>query len=454
MEHAGFHAKRILQLALPVLIAQVTQTLMGFIDTVMAGRVSAADMAAVAVGTSIWLPAILFFQGMLMAITPLMSHHHGANESNKIGPLAIQASYIAIVGGALVMLILHFSNLLIAQMQLEPALEQISTDYISAILWGAPGMLLYQVVRSCGEGISYTKPAMFIGFIGLAINIPANFIFIYGYFGIPAMGGAGCGVATAIVFWAMFVSMLLYIFFHKRFDEIQLFNHLAKPNWKSIFGLVRIGLPVALALFFEVSIFAVIALLLAPLGADVVASHQIALNFSSIVFMVPLSIGVAVSIRVGYYLGRHQPAQSALVAKTGIGLGLALAACTAVITVVFREQIAMLYNDSPQVISLASGLMLMAAVYQLSDSVQVISSGALRGFKDTKSAFYITLIAYWVIGMPVGYTLASTDVIVEPLGAYGFWTGLIAGLTSAAIMFSIRLRIIKRRALALRTSIG
>ncbi|KFZ38439.1 multidrug transporter MatE [Shewanella mangrovi] len=447
MEHAGFHAKRILQLAFPVLIAQVTQTLMGFIDTVMAGRVSAADMAAVAVGTSIWLPAILFFQGMLMAITPLMSHHHGASESNKIGPLAIQATYIAIVGGLVVMLILHFSNLLISQMQLEPALEDISTRYISAILWGAPGMLLYQVVRSCGEGISYTKPAMFIGFIGLAINIPANFIFIHGYFGLPAMGGAGCGVATAIVFWAMFLSMLLYIYLSRKFDEISLFQHWAKPDWQTITGLVRLGFPVALALFFEVSIFAVIALLLAPLGADVVASHQIALNFSSIVFMVPLSIGVAVSIRVGYYLGRHQTTQSALVAKTGIQLGLALASITAVITVVFRANIAALYNDSPDVIELASGLMLMAAVYQLSDSVQVISSGALRGFKDTKSAFYITFIAYWLIGMPLGYTLARTDIIVPHIGAYGFWTGLIAGLSSAALMFSLRLRIIKRRAI-------
>ncbi len=453
MEHAGFHAKRILQLAMPVLVAQVTQTMMGFIDTVMAGRVSATDMAAVAVGTSIWLPAILFFQGLLMAITPLMSHHHGANESRKIGPLANQAIYIAIFGGLIVMALLHFSNVLIANMSLEPKLELISVQYISAVLWGAPGFLLYQVLRSCGEGISYTLPAMVIGFVGLAVNIPANLIFIHGYFGMPAMGGAGCGVATAIVLWAMFFSMLLYIRLHKRFAAIEFFHRFNKPDFAVIWGVVKLGFPVALALFFEVSLFAIIALLLAPLGADVVASHQIALNFSSIVFMVPLSIGVAVSIRVGYYLGRDQADHSALVANIGLKIGLSLAFFTAVLTVLFREDIAALYNKSPVVIELASGLMLMAAVYQLSDSVQVISAGALRGFKDTKSAFYITLIAYWFIGMPIGYVLARTDYIVPAIGAYGFWTGLIAGLTSAAIMFAVRLQVIKRRALALHQAV-
>ena len=193
------------------------------------------------------------------------------------------------------------------------------------------------------------------------------------------------------------------------------------------------------------SLFAIIALLLAPLGATVVAGHQIALNFSSIVFMLPLSLGIAVSIRVGYYLGQDKPEIAALVTKLALIISFSLAACTAVITILFRNEIALLYNDNPEVITLAGSLMFFAAIYQLSDSIQVVTAGALRGYKDTRSAFYITLVAYWGIGMTLGYTLARTDIIAPHMGAQGFWIGLIAGLTAAAIMFAARLRYIQKQ---------
>lgn len=445
MKHSGFQAKRLAQLALPVLIAQVTQTLMGFIDTLMAGRVSAVDMAAVAVGTSLWLPAILFVQGLLMAFTPVFSHHNGAGNQKAIQPLAFQAAYLAIIGAIGVMLFLAAAPIILNFMELEPELKRLTIGYIDGILWGAPAFVLYQVLRGCSEGISYTLPTMVIGFVGLAVNIPANYIFIYGHFGVPAMGGAGCGIATALVFWAMLIAMAIYMQWHKKFKELAPFSQFHWPHPKTMWSMTQLGFPIAMALFFEVSLFAVIALLLAPLGATVVASHQIALNFSAIVFMLPLSIGIAVSIRVGYYLGREQFDIAALVTKVGLGMSLALAACTAVLTVIFRFEIAQLYNHNPEVVALAGSLMLMAAIYQLSDSVQVVAAGALRGYKDTRSAFYITLLSYWFIGMSLGYTLAYTDLIVPAMGAHGFWTGLIAGLTSAAALFALRLRYIQRK---------
>ncbi|MFQ6370921.1 MATE family efflux transporter [Shewanella sp. YIC-542] len=445
MTQSVFHAKRIIQLALPVLVAQITQTMMGFIDTMMAGRVSATDMAAVAIGTSLWLPAILFVNGLLLTFTPVISHYFGANQNDRIRPLAYQGVYIAIIGALGVMLFLGSANFILDRMDLEPALYLVTERYMQGILWGAPAFLIYQVLRSCSEGISYTMPAMVIGFVGLGVNIPANYIFIYGHLGLPAMGGAGCGVATSLVFWAMCLSMFVYMQFHPKFKAIRLLDKFERPQWQTMVNMSKMGMPVALGLFFEVSLFSIIALLLAPLGANVVASHQIALNFSSIIFMVPLSIGIAVSIRVGYYLGRNEPEQSAMVSKIGLLLGFMLASITAVLTVLLREPIALLYNSNPQVVSLASGLMLMAALYQLSDSVQVISAGALRGYKDTRSAFYITLIAYWGIGMPLGYILAYTDWLTPELGAYGFWSGLIAGLTTAALLYAWRLRVIQRR---------
>ncbi len=444
MKHSGFQAKRLIQLALPILIAQITQTMMGFIDTVMAGRVSAVDMAAVAIGTSFWLPALLFVQGLLMAFTPVFAHNHGADTPKAIAPLAFQASYIAIIGGLGVIAFLTVSPLILEHMDLEPKLFEISVNYIHAISFGVIGFILYQVLRGCSEGISYTLPTMIIGFVGLAVNIPANYVFIYGHFGMPALGGAGCGVATALVFWAMCIAMALYIKYHQRFKPLGLYERFYRPDFKVMKNMTKLGLPIALSLFFEVSLFSVIALLLAPLGANVIAGHQIALNFSSIVFMLPLSISIAVSIRVGYYLGRDSADISALVAKVGLLIAFALAIITAVLTVLFRYDIAALYNDNPEVLALAGSLMLLAALYQLSDSIQVVAAGALRGYKDTKSAFYITLTSYWFIGMTTGYLLARTDVIVPAMGAHGFWIGLIAGLTSAAILFGLRLKYIQK----------
>ena len=447
MNNTGFQISRLIKLALPVLIAQVTQTMMGFIDTVMAGRVSAVDMAAVAVGTSLWLPAILFVQGLLMSFTPVFSQHHGANNQQAIPKILFQAGYIAIIGGIGVMFFLASSTYLLDLMHLEPKLHELTVGYIDAILWGAMPFVLYQVLRGCSEGISYTMPTMVIGFIGLAVNIPANYVFIYGGFGIPAMGGAGCGVATALVFWAMLAAMIIYMLVDKTFKELKPFQQFYRPHLASMWSMIKLGMPIALALFFEVSLFAVIALFLAPLGANVVASHQIALNFSSIIFMLPLSIGIAVSIRIGYYLGRGQPEISALVAKVGLGLSLSLAVLTALLTVMFRHEIALLYNDNPEVVALAGSLMMLAAFYQISDSIQVVAAGALRGYKDTRSAFYITLFSYWCVGMTTGYVLGYTDIIRPSMGAHGFWIGLIAGLTSAAILFAIRLKYIQKKGL-------
>ena len=445
MHHSGYQAKRLIQLALPIFIAQITQTMMGFIDTVIAGRVSATDMAAVAVGTSLWMPAILFVQGLLLIFTPFISHHYGANNLKSISPLAYQGAYIGLIGSAVVIILLSFSELVLSQMTLEPALSQLTLGYIDGIKWAAPAFVLYQVLRSCSEGISFTKPTMVIGFVGLFINIPANYIFINGYFGMPALGGAGCGVATAIVIWGMLIAMIIYTLLSSKLKELELFSKFYFPDAHTIKQMVLAGLPIAMALLFEVSLFAVIALFLAPLGSNVVASHQIALNFSSLVFMLPLSIGMAVTIRIGYYLGRQQPDIAKMVTKVGIILAFALAVITALITVLFKTPIAYLYNDNPTVVTLAAGLMFLAALYQLSDSVQVVAAGALRGYKDTKSAFYITLVSYWGIGMGLGYVLGMTDLFVPAMGAQGFWIGLIAGLSSAALLFALRLLVIQKR---------
>ncbi|EJV0518904.1 multidrug efflux MATE transporter MdtK, partial [Salmonella enterica] len=314
-----------------------------------------------------------------------------------------------------------------------------------ALLWGAPGYLFFQVARNQCEGLAKTKPGMVMGFLGLLVNIPVNYIFIYGHFGMPELGGIGCGVATAAVYWVMFIAMLSYIKHARSMRDIRNEKSFGKPDSAVMKRLIQLGLPIALALFFEVTLFAVVALLVSPLGIVNVAGHQIALNFSSLMFVLPMSLAAAVTIRVGYRLGQGSTLDAQTAARTGLSVGVCMAVVTAIFTVTLRKHIALLYNDNPEVVSLAAQLMLLAAVYQISDSIQVIGSGILRGYKDTRSIFFITFTAYWVLGLPSGYILALTDLVVDRMGPAGFWMGFIIGLTSAAVLMMLRMRYLQRQ---------
>ncbi|WP_038911388.1 MATE family efflux transporter [Dickeya dadantii] len=439
-------ARHLLALAIPVIIAQVSQTSMGVVDTIMAGSYSATDMAAVAVGTSIWLPAILFGHGLLMALTPVVANLNGSGRRDRIAHQTQQAFLLAAAISILTMVVLYQGKYVINLMHDgAPELADKAVKYLHALLWGVPGYLFYQVLRSQCEGLSKTQPGMVIGFIGLLINIPINYVFIHGKLGMPELGGVGCGVATASVYWMMMLMMAAYSRHAYWLKDIRQFKTQLKPDWAVLKRLSGMGLPIALALLFEVTLFAIVALLVLPLGVVDVAGHQIALNFSSLMFVLPLSVGVAATIRVGHRLGEGSVEAARVAARTGIATGVLLAMCTAIFTITLREPIAMLYNKNPDVVAMASHLMLLAAVYQVSDAVQTIGSGVLRGYKDTRAIFFITFIAYWLLGLPSGYTLALTDMLVPRMGPAGFWWGFIIGLTSSATMMVLRIRWVQRQ---------
>jgi len=446
------HSKSLITLAYPIVIAQLIQNLMGFVDIVMAGRVSATDMAAVAVANSIWLPLILTVYGLIMALAAIVSQHAGAKNYLAISKQTYQTAWIALILGlSLIGLYYLLAPIISPTIELEGNLKPLLFDYLQYIVWGAPGYCLYLVLRNYSEGLSYTKPTMVISIIGLLVNIPANYIFIYGELGAPALGGAGCGIATALVYWAMFICMLIYAFSSRVLKQASLFNKFYWPNWQEIKYILNLGIPIALSLLFEVSLFAIVAIMLVPFGAEVVASHQIALNFSGLIFMVPLSLAMATTIKVGFALGHNNHQQAKDYTLHAITLGLLLAVFTAVITVIFRVPIVSIYTTELPVIELAANIMLLATLYQFSDTVQVVSAGALRGYKDTKSILYITFVSYWLIGLTVGLILGITDWVVPKMGPYGFWIGFIAGLTTAAVLLAWRLSVIQRR-FAVKTS--
>ncbi len=439
-------ARQLLSLAIPVIIAQVSQTAMGVVDTIMAGSYSATDMAAVAVGTSIWLPAILFGHGLLMALTPVVAHLNGSGRRDRIAHQTRQAFLLAAAISVVTMFALAQGKHAIHLMNNgSPELAEKAIGYLHALLWGVPGYLFYQVLRSQCEGLSKTKPGMVIGFIGLLINIPINYVFIHGKLGMPELGGIGCGVATATVYWVMLLLLAGYLQRSYWQRDIRQRKTTWRPDWSTLKRLFNLGLPIALAMLFEVTLFAIVALLVLPLGVVEVAGHQIALNFSSLMFVLPLSLGVAATIRIGHRLGQGSVDAARIAAHTSILSGVALAICTAIFTITLRKPIALLYNQNPDVVAMASHLMLLAAVYQISDAVQVIGSGVLRGYKDTRAIFFITFIAYWVLGLPSGYILALTDWLVPRMGPAGFWCGFIIGLTSSAIMMVSRIRWVQRQ---------
>jgi len=440
------NTKSLMKLAYPILIAQLIQNLMGFADTVMAGRVSPTDMAAVAVASSIWLPLILTIYGLIMALATIVSQLAGGNEFDKVAKPTYQTAWIALTLGILLIALFYLiAPQVIDKVTLEPDLKRLMFDYLGYIVWGAPGFCLYLVLRNFSEGLSHTKPTMIISIIGLIINIPANYIFIYGEFGAPELGGAGCGIATAIVYWVMFVGMLLYVLISKKLKHVPLFSTFYWPDFNEIKSILSIGVPIAMSLLFEVSLFAIVAILLAPFGAEVVASHQVAINFSGLVFMVPLSLAMAVTIKVGFAVGEKNYQGAKEICIYSVALGLVLAVITAFGTIIFREQIAAIYTTDESVLLLAAKLMFLASLFQFSDAIQVISAGALRGYKDTKSILYITFVSYWVVGLSIGCMLGLTDWIIPAIGPYGFWIGFITGLTTAAIFLAWRLRFVQKR---------
>ncbi|WP_100752278.1 MATE family efflux transporter [Vibrio salilacus] len=440
MQYYKHEANQLIKLATPVLIASVAQTGMSFVDTVMAGGVSATDMAAVSIASSIWLPTILFGIGMLMALVPVVAQLNGAGRQQKV-PFEIQQGIaMALFLSVPTCLVLMQTENILNLMDVDALMGAKTIGYMDAVIYAVPAFLLFQTLRSLTDGMSLTKPAMIIGFIGLLLNIPLNWMFVYGKFGAPELGGVGCGVATAIVYWIMFALLLFYVLTSPRLAKVNVFQQLYKPELKAQIRLFKLGFPVAAALFFEVTLFAVVALLVAPLGPLVVASHQVAINFSTMVFMLPMSIGAATSIRVGHRLGESNVYGATVASRVGLFVAVALSLFTALLTLLFREQVSLLYTDNRAVIELAMQLLVLAAVYQVTDAIQVVAAGALRGYKDMAAIFNRTFVAYWVLGLPLGYVLAMTDWIVKPMGAHGFWIGFIIGLSSAALLLGLRLK--------------
>jgi len=444
-------AKRFYEIGMPIFIAQLSQTGMNFADTAMTGQYNAGDMAAVAVAGSVWGPIALLGIGCLMALPPMSAQMAGAGRRESVSHLLRQGIWLSLIISALLIAFFWLISFRLENFGLTPQMAELSGGYLRALMWGLPGFMFFVNQRSFYEGFSRTRPAMIVGLLGLALNVPCNYILIYGKCGLPALGAVGCGVASAICYWFMGAAMMILLKNDRQYTDLRpLFtpfyrradNGKKEPVFDSklIWRTLRIGFPSAVALFFEVTTFAISAILLAPMGTIMVAGNQIAMNFGQIVFMVPLAIGMTATIRVGYCLGARKLGQARIAAMTGTWIACAFAIITCVGCIVFRRGIAHIYNDDPHVVALAMHLMYYLGAYQIMDALQMVGLCILRGYNDTRIISLICFASYWIVGLPLGCILALTNVMGQPMGAEGFWICYLFALGFGAICYWLRVR--------------
>lgn len=430
----SYEVRRTLLLAMPLIIGQLTSFGMNFVDTVMAGRLGQVDLGAIAIGSSVWSAGLLFVLGVLMTVPPVVSQFDGAGRRSQAGESTRQALWIALVLGVLMFFTMRHVDWIKDWLDVDAEVATLSLEYLRAISWGAPAFCCMLVLRFFSEGAGMTRPTMYIGLLGIVLNIPLNYILMFGKLGFPAMGAVGCGWATATIFWIQLIALALYIGYRDFYREFALFSRFSRPNWREISGLLKIGLPIGIMIFFEGSLFVGAALLIGTLGALPIAAHQVAINFAAMAFMVPLGLAGAISVRVGNAIGRGDPSAARTAGLVGIGLAMVFGACSALFMFSFPHTIARLYTPDQAVIELAAQLLLLAAVFQVADGMQAAAAGALRGLKDTRLPMIYSILSYWVIGMTIGWWLTFR----QDFGPHGMWYGMIAGLTVAAILMCSR----------------
>ncbi len=428
--------RRTLHLATPVIIGQVAVFSMSFVDTVMSGRLPNREvaLAGLGIGGAVWSALLMFTLGILMAVQPSVAQLDGAGRQKEAGAYTRQAFWVAAALAIPYWAFCFYAEPFLTWFRIDPAIVPVAAGYLRAISWGAPGICLTFLLRYFSEGTGFTRPTMIYGVFGALLNVPLNYVLMFGKLGLPALGTVGCGVASAIVIWTSVLMLLVYILKHNHFKPFALFSRFDAPDWKQISGHLKVGLPIAVSIFVEGSLFVGAALLIGRLGPVPAASHLIAINFSALVFMIPVGLSSAISIRVGNAIGRADPESARYAGLIGIAIVLVFQTISASVMFLFPELIVSMYTNEAEVASLAASLLFYAAIFQYPDGIQICTAGALRGYKDTLVPMLYTIISFWIVGMTLGYYLTFN----AGMGPAGMWVGMIAGLSTAAVLMLAR----------------
>ena len=436
--------RQLITLAIPVFFAELSTAATAFVDTVMAGRAGTYDLAGVAISSSLWTGMAVFIIGLFLALNPVVAQYAGARRYHRVQRVVQQGLWMGVIATVVILALFTQQHRILSFFIDDNQVFEVASGYLVGLAFGVPAFVFYTVIRPYSEGLSFTRAHMVSAVIGLLVNIPANYVLIFGKLGFPALGGAGCGWATSLSLWVMLGVLLLYTRRHPVFQKASLYQYRFSVNFADMKYLLALGLPIGLTILVEAGAFTFITLFLCELEAYKIAGHQIAMNVAYLVFMLPLSVSISASIRVGFNIGAGQLARARIAGFAAI----ALAACFAVINVSLLlglpETIAGFYTDDPRVLEQAVVLLFYAAMFQLFDILESPSQGILRGYHDTRVALVLNILAYWVIAFPLGYTIGLTDWLGTPMEARGFWMALVVGLGIAAFLLLSRFLYVSR----------
>ena len=426
---------------LPILIYQLANFSASFVDTTMTGHYDTLHLAGVSMATSLWIPFFDLLIGIVSALVPIIGHHLGQGKNEKIASDFYQFIYLSL-GLSLILFALVFvgAPLVLSHLGLEPLVEGVAKNYLWYLALGIIPLLLFSTIRSLFDALGLTKLSMYLMLLLLPLNGSFNYALIYGAFGFPEMGGAGAGLGTSLAYWVLLLISLLVAVKHPkvRFYELWKIRPLDK---KSLIEGIRLGLPIGGTFFAEVVIFSVVGLVMAKFSSLIIASHQAAMNFSNLMYAFPMSISTSMSIIVSYEIGANRPDDVKRFCKLGRLTALGIAGFTFLFLYILRDRVSALYGSDTEFIRMTSVFLTYSLFFQLADTFAAPLQGILRGYKDTQVPFYLGLIAYWGVSLPLGLFL---DYYTS-LGPYGYWIGLIASLVTSGILFQWRLHNIQKK---------
>lgn len=437
-------AVAMLRVAGPLIVNNLAIAGMQFADAVMAGRLGAKSLASVAVGASVWFLGFTLMLGLMMAISPIAARHFGAGNPGLIGRYTRHGLWLALVLGlSLYVLAKQFAGPALTSIGVDAGFRDTTVAYVHAIMLGAPAICGFLAFRFTTEGIGHTRPIMYTSIFALVSNVFLNWVLMFGNLGAPALGAVGAGYASAITMWLIFFMLGAYLWLHPYYKPLDIFTRFYRLRPEVIREIVALGWPISITITAEAGLFGAVSILMGTRGAEITAAHQVALNFASTMFMVPLAVSSATTIRIGHALGAARIRAARFSGIVGITLCGAFMAASATFLLVFRDAVVNLYTNDPAVQQIAISLLLMAAAFQIADGVQVGAAGALRGYKDTRVPMAINMIAYWVLAFPLAYMAAV--VWVSP--ASYVWGGFVVGLSVAAVLLSLRYNRVSKAAL-------
>jgi multidrug resistance protein, MATE family len=435
---------QLLHLAWPVLIAQLALMGNAVIDTAMAGRLSATDLASVGIAASIQATVLMSLVSVLLALPPIIAHLHGGGRHAEIGQEIHQSAWISFALSLIAILALCFPEPFISISHLQPQVEAKVRAYLSASAFGVPAVFAQRIFFGLSTGIGRPRPVMLFNLLSLSLKVPLNAVFMHGLLGAPKMGGPGCAVATALDAWLIAFLAWGWCLQKKNYLAFNMRRKFASPDLKAIVEFLKLGIPIGLTFIADVTAFTFMALFIARLGPVVSGAHQIAANLAALAFMVPLAIGNATSVLAGQNIGAGLNARARHACWEGIRLGMGIAVVLSSLFWFFSPDIAALYTTDHEVQKMAIPLIRLVALYHLADALQAVAVNALRGYKKSVAPMLIYATLLWGMGLGGGILLGLTDRLGPARGAPGFWIAAIASLWLVAGLIALYLNAVSQ----------